>query len=260
MEQSYWFKQTTEEPLYENLLWSKPENKLHAGKLLIIGGNEHVFSAPGEAYNQALKSGVGVAKVLLPDVLQKTVGKILENGEFAPSNKSGSFAKTALAEWLAHASWADAVLFAGDVGRNSETTIALEQFYKKYSGQLTITQDSLDLFLVQPEKLFERPNTTIVASFSQLQKMWSHYHQLNPLTYDSSLVRITELLHQLTQKIPAFIITKHQDELIIAVRGNISTTKNTEEIWRVRNAAKTATWWLQNPDKPFEALSTAIVA
>ena len=99
MDNTYWHRQTTEKPLFPDLLWSRPENKRHAGKLLIIGGNEHEFAAPAEAYAEAAKAGIGTAKVLLPNKLQKTIGKILENGEYAPSNNSGSFAKSALAEW-----------------------------------------------------------------------------------------------------------------------------------------------------------------
>src|SRR5262245_34884782 len=123
MEREYWRKQQPGKLLFPELEWSRPENKAQAGKLLIVGGNQHGFAAPAEAYAVATKTGIGTARVLLPDALQKTVGRILDNGEFAPSTPSGSFSQKALGELLSYSSWADAALLAGDFGRNSETAI-----------------------------------------------------------------------------------------------------------------------------------------
>ena len=255
----YWQKQGSE-PLFPNLLWSRPENKRTAGKLLIIGGNLHNFSAPGQAYNAAIKAGIGSVKVLLPEGLRKTIGALMENCEFAPMNKSGSFSKDALAEWLDWARWADCVLLAGDVGRNSETAIVLESFIKNYSGPLVITQDCLDQLMTSPISLFSRPKTTVVASFGQLQKVWQFLvMDFHMIKYRLPLQRNLELIHEVSQKIPAAMITKHNNDLIVAFEGRISTTVNTQPIWRVEIAAKAATWWLQNPTTPFEALTTAVV-
>lgn len=260
MEHDYWLKQASDKPLFEDLLWSRPENKLHAGKLLIIGGNVHNFSAPGIAYEAATKAGIGVAKVLLPDGLQKTIGKVLENCEFAPTNKSGSFARTALGTWLELAHWADAVLIAGDIGRNSETTIVMESFLEKYSGLLIITEDALDPFIGAPQKLFARANTLLVASFGQLQKMWPKLETGDePIQYGHSLAKNIELIHEFSKAAPTYIMTKHNDDIIVSAKNQVSTTKNTEEIWRTKIAAQASVWLLQNPAKPFEALTTSIV-
>lgn len=256
----YWQKQG-DEPLFPDLQWSRPETKRTAGKLLIIGGNLHNFSAVGQAFSAATEAGIGTAKVLLPEGLRKTIGATLENAEYAPMNKSGSFAKEALAEWLDWARWADCVLLAGDVGRNSETAIVLESFVKNYQGPLVITQDCLDQVLSSPISLFSRPKTVIVASFAQMQKVWPflvmNFHMVK---YRLPLSKNIELIHEVSQKVPVAMITKHNDDLIVAFEGRVSTTKNTEPIWRVTTAAHMAVWWLQNPSKPFEALTTAVVA
>lgn len=260
MEHDYWRRQSTDKPLFEDLLWSRPENKLHAGKLLIIGGNVHNFSAPGVAYEAATKAGIGVAKVLLPDGLQKTIGKVLENCEFAPTNKSGSFARTALDAWLELAQWADGVIIAGDIGHNSETTIVIEEFLSKYSGMLTITEDALDPFMAWPTKLFARPKTLIVPAFGQLQKMWPRLvTEREMIKYGHSLTKNIELIHQFTAQAPSYIMTKHNEDIIVSVEGKISTTQNADPIWRTKLATRAAVWWLQNPSKPFEAITTAIV-
>ncbi len=259
MENTYWQKQAKDKPLFPDLLWSRPENKRLAGKLLIIGGNKFNFSAPGQAYEAAVKAGIGVAKVLMPDALKKTIGSVLENCEFGPTNKSGSFARTALDVWLEWAAWSDHVLLAGDVGRNSETAIVLEQFMQKYSGPLTITQDCLDQFTSNPDKLFHRPNTTIVGSFAQLQKAWPHIIENGEevIKYGLPLQKNIELFHKVSEKLPVSIVTKHNDELVVAVAGQISTTLNTDIVWRVRTAAGASVWQLQNPSQTFSALTVA---
>lgn len=253
-----WQKQGSK-PLFPDLLWSRPETKRTAGKLLIIGGNLHNFSAPGQAYEAATKAGIGTVRVLLPRGLEKTIGSVLDNTQYAPMNKSGSFSRAALAEWLDAAAWADGVLLSGDFGRNSETAIVIEQFIKKYSGQLTITQDGLDAFRGRPQDLFKRLQTTIVASLGQLQKLWPKISRDGRvIRYGNSLSQNLDVIQATVNQLPVNIITKHQEVLIVAADDRISTTNDKSEIWRIETAAKAAVWWLQNPPKAFEALSTAV--
>jgi NAD(P)H-hydrate repair Nnr-like enzyme with NAD(P)H-hydrate dehydratase domain len=73
MDRDYWLRQDVKKPLFPDLMWSKPETKSQAGKLLILGGNVHGFSAAAESFNEATKAGIGTARVLMPDILQKTV-------------------------------------------------------------------------------------------------------------------------------------------------------------------------------------------
>lgn len=257
---NYWQKQT-ETPLFPDLLWSRPENKQHAGKLLIIGGNLHGFAAPATAYQEALQAGIGTATVLLPDALQKTVGKILDHGEFAPSTPSGSFSKQALAEWLDRTAWADGVLLAGDLGRNSETAVAIEQYTEKTDQLLVITKDAVDYFYTDVPKILNRPHTTLVLSLAQLQKMAKQAKWPQAVTFEMGLAQLVEWLHEFTAKYPCNIVTYHNRIMFVAVNGHIGTTSIGErETWRVKTAAHAVTWWLQNPSKPFEALNTAVLA
>lgn len=261
MKHTYWHKQSPDEPLFRDLLWSRPENKRLAGKLLIIGGNLHGFSAPAEAYQAAEKSGVGVSRVILPDAIQKIVHSLFETAYFAPSTPSGSFAQQALDAMLEHAAWADGVLLAGDLGRNSETAIVLEKFIDKYPGQLTITKDVADYFKETPRKLLERTKTTLVLSIAQLQKIIQNAKLQTPVTFDMSLVRLVDTLHTITTDFPANVIVKQLSQIIIAADGQVSTTHlfEDQEIWRVETAASAAVWWLQNPTKPFESLTTSLI-
>lgn len=254
-----WLHKQGDQPLFKDLLWDKPETKQQAGKLLIIGGNAHSFAAPATAYVTAEQAGIGTAKVLLPQALQKVVGRVIENGEYAPSNKSGGFAKNALAEWLSLASWSDGVLLAGDFGRNSETAIVLEQFINRANQHITLTQDALDYFTPNPEGLL-KSNTTCVTSFAQLQKIATNSRFTTALTYNMTVNQMTEALHLFTSVHPISIVMLHNGVFYVAKDGDVSTTKDTkdEPIWRIKTAAMLSVWELQHPSKAFAALTTGV--
>jgi ADP-dependent NAD(P)H-hydrate dehydratase / NAD(P)H-hydrate epimerase len=257
---TYWQKQTPDKPLFPELLWSRPEQKSAAGKLLIAGGNLHSFTVPAQAFSYAEAAGIGVARVLLPDAIKKLVGGVFESGEFAPSTPSGSFSQKALDELLEQTGWADGVLLAGDFGRNSETAILLEKFVSTYDGPLAATQDTLDYFTSLPGAVFDRADTIVIASFAQLQKLAAAAGSTTALTFDMDLLRCVEALHELSSAHQAGIIVKHLDQIIVAHRGRVSTTSLPKDlpIWRIKTAAYASVWQLQNPIKLFEALTVAV--
>lgn len=260
MERTFWQKQQLDTPLFPDLQWSRPEHRAQAGKLLIIGGNLHAFAAPAEAFGEAEKAGAGTVRVFLPDAAKKIVGPIMEHVEYAPGTPSGSFSQKALAELLDLATWADGVLVAGDLGRNSETAILLENFADKYTGQLTFTKDAADYVVSSPQTVGHREHTLLALSFAQLQKLATALGFEKAFTFDMDILRLTDTLHEFTQRFSPFIIVKHLDQIHTAVNGQVVSTKLAEdtEIWRVKTAAHTAVWWLQNPPKPLEALATGV--
>lgn len=257
METTNWYKQT-DKPLFEDILWSKPQNRQQAGKLLIIGGNLHGFSAPGQAYGAVIEAGIGSVRVILPDSIKKIVGKLIAEAEYAPSTPSGSFARTALAELLDGSSWSSAVFIAGDLGRNSETSVMLDSFVDKYKGPLTITQDGLDYFLSDPVAILGRPESQVAADMAQLQKMVTNSRVGLTIKHDMGLMMLVDSLQKFSAALPAAIITDYQSNLIVAHRGRISTTKHESKLGLVTKiAAAASVFWLQNPSKQFEACSAA---
>ena len=261
MDYDYWLKQTKTKPLFPELEWSRPENKLHAGKLLIIGGSSHGFAAPAEAYAAGIKAGIGTARALLPQSIQKIVGIIIENADFAPATPSGSFSQKALAELLDASAWADGALVAGDLGRNSETAILLEKFLQKTHLAVTLTKDAVDYCVSAPHTVLARQDTCLVLSLSQLQRLGVASRMTTPISFSMDLLRLVGWLHEYTTRFAPHIIVKHAGNILIAVDGQVSTTKLTKDmpIWRVRTATQVSVWWLQNPTKPFAAFSTAIL-
>jgi len=258
MAHTHWYKQVSE-PLFPDILWSRPENRVHAGKLGIIGGHAQSFAAPAEAYAAAEQHGAGSLRVLLPNSLQKTVSKLFPAAEYAPSTPSGSFAQQAVGEMLELSAWADGILLAGDFGHNSETAIVLERFLQKYSGQLTLANDAVDYFLSNPEVIIKRPDTLVAVSFSQLQKLAASSKFPKAFTSQMGLVNFVTQLQEFTVTNVCHLITIYEKSVVIAVDGKVSTTPKTEPASETALATAGSIWWLQNPGKAFEALTTSVI-
>lgn len=257
----YWHRQEPGKPLYPDIEWSKPEQRSQSGRLGIIGGNKLGFVGVAEAYSAALAAGVGEVRVLLPDVLRKTIPSSITDTVFGVSTPSGGLSKDADMEMRTLGGWAQQILMIGDAGRNSETAIAYEHFLQDYTGQLTITRDAVDLVKNSTRLIIERPNTLLVVSFAQLQKLFQGVYYPKILTFSMHLASLVEALHKFTITYPVGIMVLHKDYLIIAHQGEVTTTEwqNPMAIWRGSVATKAACYWLWNPNKLREAASTSVV-
>ena len=260
MDRTYWHRQTAEKPLFPDILWSRPEHAAQAGKLGIVGGNVHGFAAPAEAYQAASKAGVGTVRVLLPNSLQKTVGRVFEAGEYAPSTPSGSFSQLALSDVLELGEWANAVLLAGGFGHNSETAILLEKVLEKHKGQLSLAGDTVDYFLAKPQTLLARADTLLMLDPSQLQKLAVGAHFSQAFTSTIDFLPLVERLHDFSQQFAAIFVVQQLDTIFIAADGWVSTTKIAAAVSLLSLATTATVWWLQNPTKAFEAVTTAMIA
>ena len=260
MSTEYWKKQQPDAPLFPEIEWNKPERQDQAGKLLIVGGNKLGFSAVAESYQTAKEAGAGSVRVLLPDCLKPTVPKTLTEVIFAPCNPSGGLNSEAKPELIAASSWADGVLLIGDAGRNSETAILYEQFLKDYEGPLTISRDAIDLVKNDAASLVNRPDTVIVASFAQLQKLFQGVYYPKILMFSMQLLQLVEALHKFTTTYPCTIVTLHADTLIISYEGQIVTQKwdTPMAIWRGTTATKAASYWLWNLHSQLGAITSSI--
>ena len=262
MSHPYWQQQIPGTPRYPDIAWSKPEQRSQAGKLAIIGGNKLGFAGVAESYGIALSAGVGEVRVLLPDVLKKTIPAAITDAIFAPTNPSGSLSRDALTEMKALGAWASGVLLVGDAGRSSETAIVYEDFIRDYSGQLTITRDAHDLIKNASQTIVERPDTLLVISFAQLQKLFQTVYYPIVLTFSMQLTNLVEALHKFTITYPVSIMVLHQEILVIASGGNVTTTPwgNPMAIWRGSVATHASVYWLWNPSKLLESTSTSLIA
>jgi hypothetical protein len=151
-------------------------------------------------------------------------------------------------------------LLPGDISRNSETTVLLEKFLEKYQGQVTLTKDTADIFAQQPFTILQRADTLLVLAMGQLRQLGSEAHFPRAFTSELGLVQLIDALYEFTKRFPLSIITRHQSHLIVAMNGQISTTKLVSEqpVWRLETATRASVWQLQNPTKVFEALTVSV--
>lgn len=259
MDRTFWHKQTPDTPLFPDLLWSRPENKRHAGKLLIVGGNAHGFSAAAEAYQAASDAGIGTARVLLPDSLHKTVSRVFPASEFAPSTPSGSFGVKALAELLDASAWADGTLLAGNLGRNSETAILLEKFTNKHDGVLAFAGDAVDYFIKSPVTPTQNQQLLLVLSFEQLQKLGTATRFDKAFTSSMDFLHLIDALNEFTKSRQLSLVINYQSTTFVAVNGQVSSTKADQQPSSIKVAAYASVWLLQNPQQPFKALTTSLI-
>lgn len=257
----YWQQQSTDKPLFPDIEWGKPEQRSMRGRLGIIGGNRLGFAGVAESYSTALTTGAGEVRVLLPDALRKSIPSSMTDVVFGPTNPSGSLGKNALAEIQALAQWSTGLLLCGDAGRNGETAIAYSDLIRQYTGQLIITRDAVDLVKNDADALVNRPNTLLVISFAQLQKLFQNVYYPKILTFSMQLMQLVEAVHKFTTTYPVTIAVLHRDTLIVAHDGQVTTTtwQNPMTIWRGVTAARAATYWLWTPSQPLEAVTASLV-
>ena len=259
---SYWRKQTSAKPLFPDIDWGKPEQRSQAGRLGIIGGNKLGFAGVGDGYGLAVAAGVGEVRVLLPDVLKKAIPATITDTIYGATNPSGSLAAGAITEMKTMGQWATGILMIGDAGRNSETAIVYEEFIQTYHGPLTITRDAIDLVKHSSQVVVERPDTLLVMSFGQLQKLFQAVYYPKVMTFNMQLTSCIEALHKFTITYPVAISVLFKDQLLVASGGEVTSTAwdNPMAIWRGSVAARAAVYWLWTPKKTLESVTSSLLS
>jgi hypothetical protein len=242
------------QPLFPDLLWSRPENKRQAGKLLIIGGHASEFQNISACYSFAHEAGAGHIRFLMPQSLSKLAGHI-EGAEFAPSNRSGGFAKTALAQFFDLSEWADHVLLAGDLGKNSETTVILDGFLLKGPKPITLAQDSLRSIGIDFSRLINM-SPTLIVDRSIFQKIATAMGTHVPITSLTTYENMGSIIQDISKRSKAKLVIMDEANIWNAANGNLVATQS-KPIDMNALAAYCAVWQMQNPTKTLEALATA---
>lgn len=260
MDLTYWRRQELTKPLFPDIEWSKPEQRSQRGRLGIVGGNKLGFAGIAESYSVALQTGAGEARALMPDALRKSIPSSMTDVIFAPSTAIGSLSRDSLADLLALGNYSNLILLAGDCGRNSETAITYEDFLREWSGQVVITRDAVDLVKNSADFLVNRPSTTLVISFAQLQKLFQAVYYPKILTFSMQLMQFVEALHKFTITYPVSIAVLHKETMVVAHGGEVVTMPwdAPMRIWRGETAARIAAYQMWTPSKPLEATVTAI--
>lgn len=260
---SYWQKQT--KPLFADLAWNLPERK--TGHLAIIGGNQQSFSTPVRIAEQMTANfPFQTITTVLPDVLERKI-PVMANITFAPSTASGSFDKSPKLTALIRQ--ADGCLIIGDLSRNSATTVALADALKPDTAYQTnlavIARDSVDLLTPEASRWLTRDNTIVIASMLQLQKLFRAVYYPRMIMLTQPLLPVLETLHKFTLSYPTTLLTFHQEQIIVASHGQVSTTHIVDtaytplSLWLGQLAGNVTALNFYNPGKPFEATTAAIL-
>lgn len=252
---SNWLKQSKDKPLYPELIWSRPENKNLAGRILVIGGHSGGLSNIVSTFEFAKKAGAGYVSAILPDSTKKFVGQ-MDDITFAPSNSSGGFSREATAELIEKAYVADITILCGEMGQNSETLVAINRLVNEYKGCIAISSDALDYFNQQPLDIFDREKTLIVSNTKQLQKLSANLRLTDNITSDMELTRVTNFLNNFTNY-PSALILEHQNNIYCHYIDKISITTG-DKINQIKTLAYASVWLAQNSSKVFEAITTAV--
>jgi hypothetical protein len=252
----YWHKQDPNKPLFPDLIWSRPQHKRGAGKLLIIGGQAQDFSHVAAAFAAAEKAGAGVVRVIMPDSTKKFTS-MLPNIEYAPSNTSGSFARAALSEFFAASEWADHVLLAGDFGKNSETTTVLDGYLLRSVTPLTIADNALHSIALPADQLLRR-SITLVMSQKSLTKLAVALELTRAITSTLSPPQLAEIMKEITGGQSGSVVAQHNEIVWASVAGQVCSTTIKNPVDQSLLAASASIWVMQNPTKMFEALTTSI--
>ncbi len=224
--------------------------------MLVIGGQAQDFARVAGAFISADQAGAGTLRVIMPDSTEKFT-RMLPNIEYAPSNPSGSFSKRALADFLDASLWADHVLLAGDLGKNSETTTILDGYLLKCPTPVSISSDALDSIAMPRLQLLQRP-IILNVNLKQLQKLGVEYGLTTAPVSGSNQTQLSEILQALTTNMSGSIIYRHDDHYWIAHNGLVCSSPAVRE--SDQQAAHAAVWAMQQPAKLYEALVCSLLA
>lgn len=255
----YW--QKLESVSNSSILWNIPEQK--TGRIAILGGNLQncMVAIKNTEFLNSLP--IKSANLLLPNALQ---GKLptFSSLYFAESTESGSFARSVALENFALDS--DLVLFSGDFSKNSITEIAITDTIKKlHAKQIAVlSRDTIDLITADIQGILERQNLILIASLTQLQKVFRAALYPKMILLSMPIFPVIEILHKFTLSYPCTIFTFHQGQIIIARSGTVhsipidKTSYTHLSLWSGILACKISALTLWNPQNLFEATETAL--
>jgi hypothetical protein len=252
-------KQTVNEPLYKELIWSKPENKFFAGKYLIIGGDGFEFFKSVLIYNNLLKIGAAHIQIILPTSLRKTIDFLPPEAIYLPVTPSGSFAMDALSEMLDLSITADITIISEDVGRNSETQLMFENLLSKMTKKVCLINQTVEFLFDYPIDNISMFNPLIIADLKYIQKLFlKNFKEVIKLSSDFMLN--INIISDISNKYNLEIITKQEDKIIVFVGKSVSVTFLNKDLknWAEVIASSASFYLTNNPGNRYRALTSSI--
>ncbi|MGN0523449.1 MAG: NAD(P)H-hydrate dehydratase [Eubacterium sp.] len=124
---------------------SKNANKGSFGHQLNICGSYKMFGAAVIAAKAALRSGVGLVKLAVPDIAYPLVAAHLTQPVFNPLPSSGdTFSKSAVDDICSELNWADSVVIGCGLGVNDDTNAVVEAVIKNAKCPIIVDADGIN--------------------------------------------------------------------------------------------------------------------
>ncbi len=124
----------------------KNGNKGDYGRQLNICGSYKMFGAAVIAARAALRSGVGLVKLTIPETAYPLVASHLTQPIFNPvlNNEEGTFSKYAKAGILSDIEWADSIVLGCGIGVNEDTAAITEAVLKNAKCPVILDADGIN--------------------------------------------------------------------------------------------------------------------
>jgi len=256
MEPTNWLKQSPDKPLFEDILWLKPENPHQRPKVLIIGGSSHGFLTTTKLYEAIKSKSAYQTKIIMPKSLEKMLGPAIPDAVFVESTSSGEIAHAAKNEIRSAMLWAEAIVFADDIGNNSQTEILVTELLKDLIVPAYFLGHAIDLLQKSAQEVVGHPCVILVGDLVKISKLNSATHSQIALLQADGIVKLVEKMQTVSADWLATIATESQNQLLIASDGRVSTTKDIGEDWQVSFVASSIQFAKLFDSKLFEALTT----
>jgi hypothetical protein len=231
--------------------------KTRGGRLLIVGGQKNQFNLVQAVFQMAEAAGIGEAQAALPDALRRAIGEA-GFAWFVPTSTSGSLGKAALGELLHHAADFDALVLGANLTTNAETGIMIERLLREYEGRVIITEEAIRILKFEPSLITGNPRVLVVATMSGLFELANNHHVPLAIKPNRGVVGKIEVVQQVAA-ISRCAYCIFDSEIIVTTGDSTSLTALTSSLSDLPaiTIGVAATFWLQQPSQPYEALTTA---
>jgi NAD(P)H-hydrate repair Nnr-like enzyme with NAD(P)H-hydrate dehydratase domain len=250
------FTKQTDQALFPDILWNRPTMRRRAGRLLVVGGHKNEFSLLQAIYQSAEAAGIGECQAVMPDSLRRSVGE-QGFGRFVPASASGSLGKAAVGELLRLGADADALILGANLTNNAETAVAIEALITKLEQPVVITEECIHILKFHPELITGNPKALVVTTMTGLFALANHHHMPIAIKPGGGVVGKIEIVQQLAA-ISRCSYLVFDSEIIVQAEDQTSLTLLAQSLSILPGVAigTAATLWIQQPTKPYAALTT----
>ncbi len=254
-----WLKQSKDKPLFEDILWLKPENPHQRPKVVIIGGSIHGFASTTKLYDAIKSKAAYQTRVILPKSLEKILGHAITDAVFVETTSTGEISHEAKNAIRSAIAWADAVIFSDDLGNNSQTEILVTELLDELDKPTYFLGQTLEILNKVAQKVIENPYIILVGELAQISKFNSAAKSQTALLQADGLVKLAEKFQTVSADWLPAAVTNVESQILVAESGQVSTTKSEEKDWIIPYTANSVQYAkIFNQDR-FRALTTAAV-